>query len=93
MGNGGILQCNLSEILFRVLNALADGVGDFGSLSKTVADNAVAVAHYYEGRELEDTSALYGFGYAVDGNNPFAQAVPELRGIRVYSSQRCLPPS
>ena len=61
------------QVLLRVLNALADGVRNFGGLAQAEAHDAVAVADNHQGGEFEDAAALHGFGNTVDGNNPLLQ--------------------
>ena len=72
------------QVLFGVLNSLADCVGNLARLAKPKADRAVAVADNHEGCELKDTTALHRFGNAVDRNNSFLQF--EIRCI--YQSQK-----
>ena len=42
--------------------------GTSPDFTEAEANGTVAVADDNQRRELEDTAALYGFGYAVDGN-------------------------
>ena len=60
-------------MLFGVLNALANGVGNLGSLAQTEAYQAVAVAHNHQGSKLEDTAALNRLADTVDGYDLFTQ--------------------
>ena len=60
-------------MLFGVLNALANGVGNFGGLAKPEAHQAVAVADDHQGSELEDTAALHRLADTVDGYDLFVQ--------------------
>ena len=63
--DGGALQADLNQVLLCVLDALADSVRNFGSLTKAETDSTLLVADYYESRELEDTAALDGLRYSI----------------------------
>ena len=71
--NGCALEGYGHEVLFSVLDSLADRVGNFTGLADTEAYDAVAVADDYESRELHDTAALYGLTDTVDRDNALGQ--------------------
>ena len=84
MGNGSALERYLDHIFLRILNALANCVRDFARFTEAEANRTVAITDDNERRELEDTAALNGFGYAVDGN----YALLEFRSRCVNLSQK-----
>ncbi len=73
MRNGSAAQRNLDQVLLGVLDALADSVRNFAGLTDAEADGAVAVADDDQSGKLEDTAALYGLRYTVDGNYTLLQ--------------------
>ena len=85
VGDGGPLQGDLDHVLLGVLNALADGVGDLGGLTKAKTYQAVAVAHDYQRRELEDTAALDRFADTVNGYDPFVKIQFGVDSCQKYS--------
>jgi hypothetical protein len=65
MGQGGARQGDGDHVLLGGLDALADGLGNFGGLAQAVADLALAVAHDHQGGEFHNPAALHGLGNAV----------------------------
>ena len=82
MGDGGAGQGHGDHVLLGVLDALADGLGHLGGLAQAEAHAALLIAHHHQGGELEDTAALDGLGYAVQGN----ELLHELAGFSFKSS-------
>ena len=71
MRNGGPAEGDGGDVLLGVLQALADGLGDFIGLAHAEADTALAVADYAQRGELCHTAALDGLADTVEGNNLF----------------------
>jgi len=75
---------DLDDVLLRVLDTLADGLGDIAGLAQADADMAVAVAHDDDRREREAAAALVDLGDAVDLDD----ALLERELVRVDSGHR-----
>ena len=60
-------------MLFRILDALADGIRNLTGLAEPEAHRAVAVAHHYQSGEFENTAALHGLADTVDRDDPLFQ--------------------
>ena len=73
MGDGRALARDAVEVLFRIVDPLADRIGNFGGFSEPDADDPVTVADDDQGCELEDSAALNRLGNTVQGYNPFLQ--------------------
>ena len=71
--NGGANNGNLYHVALGVSNALAHGFGNLGSLAKTNADPAFAVADNHQRGEAEVTAALNDLGDAVNVYKPFLE--------------------
>ena len=83
MRDGCAAQRDLNQVLLCVLNALADRIRNFTGLTQTEAYDAIAVADNNQCCELHDTTALYGLGYAVNGNHLFCK----FESLRINFSQ------
>src|SRR4051794_8593564 len=66
MRDGRADHRNLDQVLLRVLDAFADGLGDLARLAQAHADVAGAVTDYDDRAEAEASAALDDFGYSVD---------------------------
>ena len=86
MGNRGVDDGNLDEILLCVLNALGDSGGYLIGLAETIADNSLLVADYNDRGETEMTASLGHLGDSLDGN----QSVLELKVRSLYSFYVCI---
>ena len=57
---------HLDQVLLRVLDALANGLGDLARLAQANADMTGAVTNDDDRAEAEASAALDDFGYSVD---------------------------
>ena len=67
--NGTIFERDFNQIFLGIVDALANGFGNFGGLAETDTDFAFAVADDDERTEGETTTALDDFGDAVNEDN------------------------
>ncbi len=75
---------DLDDVLLRVLDTLADGLGHVAGLADADADVAVAVAHDDDRREREAPAALVHLGDAVDLDD----ALLERKLVRIDAGHR-----
>ena len=66
--NVGAVERNIDHLLFGIFRSLANGFGDFHGLTHAAAHAAVLVAHNHQRGEPHVAAALYGLGYAINGN-------------------------
>ena len=68
MGDRGAQNRHVDQVLFGVLGALADRLGNFSGLAHARAHTAFFIADHNQRREAEVAAALDDLGNAVDGN-------------------------
>ena len=69
MGNCRSFESNIDNVLFSVLDTLADSIRNLAGFAYTEADAALTVANTHKSRELVYASALNGLGNTVDRND------------------------
>src|SRR5690606_24599155 len=86
VGDGGPHHGHVDQVLLRVLDALADGVGHLFGLPLSGADVPVAVAYHHYRRKGARPSALPRLGDGIDVVVPFLQ-LGEVASIDSLASQ------
>jgi len=85
MRNSALEHRNLNEVLLSSLYTLGDSCGNFTGLTKTVADNALAVTNNDDSSECECTTTLCNLGYTVDSH----EAVLQISVIIIFYFIHC----
>ena len=80
MGDRGLRENDLLQVLLRVGNALQDRLGNLGCLAQAIAHGALAVADDDESGELHNAAALDRLGNTVQVDD----ALNHLRSIVLF---------
>ena len=73
MGYSALEHGNFYQVLLSGLSALGNSSGDFTSLTKTIADDAVTVTYNDHGSKRKGTTTFSHFRYTVDLNEAIFQ--------------------
>jgi len=77
-----VLKTYFGKLASCFIHSFLHGDRNFTRLSFTHAYAAIAIAHYRKRCKPHYAAALYHFGYAVDRNHFFAQAITALLATR-----------